>query len=146
MYLPLYQRLSAAQLNPDAIAGTCTNTLVISSVGVTQVQSQRTHCITIDLPNCGSRIAEACLSGGRISSNDASPLLQVVDRRFTLNRRLAACCVDHRVPRHAEAGMLSELWFIRSRRVVLQRCGFAGALVGNRRNLTTQVQFRSIDP
>ncbi len=59
----------------------------------------RTHCITIDLANQGRRQVRARFDGGRMSSDGGALLLQAVDQRIGLTRRLAACFVDHRNPR-----------------------------------------------
>ena len=62
----------------------------------------RTHCITIDLANQGRRQVRARFDGGRMSSDGGALLLQAVDQRIGLTRRLAACFVDHRNPRRCE--------------------------------------------
>ena len=62
----------------------------------------RTHCITIDLANQGRRQVRTRFDGGRMSSDGGALLLQAVDQRIGLTRRLAACFVDHRNPRHCE--------------------------------------------
>ncbi len=62
----------------------------------------RTHCITIDLANQGCRQVRARFDGGRMSSDGGALLLQAVDQRIGLTRRLAACFVDHRNPRRCE--------------------------------------------
>ena len=62
----------------------------------------RTHCITIDLANQGRRQVRARFDGGRMSSDGGDLLLQAVDQRIGLTRRLAACFVDHRNPRRCE--------------------------------------------
>ena len=62
----------------------------------------RTHCITIDLANQGRRQVRARFDGGRMSSDGGTLLLQAVDQRIGLTRRLAACFVDHRNPRRCE--------------------------------------------
>ena len=51
----------------------------------------RTHCITIDLANQGHRQVRARFDGGRMSSDGDALLLQAVDQRIGLTRRLAAC-------------------------------------------------------
>ena len=51
----------------------------------------RTHCITIDLANQGRRQVRARFDGGRMSSNGGALLLQAVDQRIGLTRRLAVC-------------------------------------------------------
>ena len=61
----------------------------------------RTHCITIDLANQGCRQVRARFDGGRMSSDGGALLLQAVDQRIGLTRRLAACFVDHRNRRPA---------------------------------------------
>ena len=62
----------------------------------------RTHCITIDLANQGRCQVRARFDGGRMSSDGGALLLQAVDQRIGLTRRLAACFVDHRNPRRYE--------------------------------------------
>ena len=62
----------------------------------------RTHSITIDLANQGRRQVRARFDGGRMSSDGGALLLQAVDQRIGLTRRLAACFVDHRNPRRCE--------------------------------------------
>ena len=51
----------------------------------------RTHCITIDLANQGRRQVRARFDGGRMSSDGGALLLQAVDQRIGLTRRLAVC-------------------------------------------------------
>ena len=48
----------------------------------------RTHCITIDLANQGRRQVRARFDGGRMSSDGGALLLQAVDQRIGLTRRL----------------------------------------------------------
>ncbi len=48
----------------------------------------RTHCITIDLANQGRRQVRARVDGGRMSSDGGALLLQAVDQRIGLIRRL----------------------------------------------------------
>ncbi len=64
----------------------------------------RTHCITIDLANQGRRQVRARFDGGRMSSDGGALLLQAVDQRISLTRRLAACFVDHRNDRLRDRG------------------------------------------
>ncbi len=48
----------------------------------------RTHCITIDLANQGRHQVRARFDGGRMSSDGGALLLQAVDQRISLTRRL----------------------------------------------------------
>ena len=53
-----------------------------------------THRTTIDLANQGRRKVRACFDGGRMSSDGGTLLLQAVDQRIGLTKRLAACFLD----------------------------------------------------
>ncbi len=57
----------------------------------------RTHCITIDLANQGRRQVRARFDGGRMSSDGGALLLQAVDQRIGLTRRLAASSTLNRL-------------------------------------------------
>ncbi len=70
----------------------------------------RTHCITIDLANQGCRQVRARFDGGRMSSDGGALLLQAVDQRIGLTRRLAACFVDLEYLRSFGLFGLWQLW------------------------------------